>query len=429
VSQLKMKRRSFTEYTLDMFLNSADKDHTEVYHFNQWRDQVVGANQYTFEVPHLGAQRPQVTVERTGGEKLDLISFASYNYLGYSYHPAVIAAAKEALDQYGLGATGSPLLNGTFSIHHTLEDRIVEFMGLPGLGVSLFSSGYGANVGVVSAFVHKGDYVILDRLSHASLVDGAILSQANIKFFKHNNVEHLELVLNRIDHKVARILICVEGIYSADGDVGDLRGVIDVARKYGATVLIDEAHSLLVAGPNGRGVVEEQGVLEDAEIIIATFSKAFGGVGGCLIAKKELTRYINYYARSRMFSCAIDPATTGGLIKALELGAGPDGHAKRQRIKNNAVYLRSLLDGKVDIGASYSWVIPVVYGQEQITIPLSDYLQREGLDTSLMMFPAVPRNQARVRLFVTSEHTRDQMDRCAEVMLGAADKFGFGLTD
>ncbi len=419
----------YTDYTFDMFLNSMGKDHAEVTQFNEWRRQVLAADMYTFQIPHLNAQRPDVSVRRVSGEQLDLISFANYNYLGYSYHPEVIAAAKQALDTYGLGATGSPVLNGTFQVHEVLEQKIVEFFGMPGYGVSLFSSGYGANLGVVSSFVHKGDYVVLDRLSHASLVDGAILSQASIKLFRHNDVDHLERVLSRIDYQNSRILVCTEGVYSADGDTGPVRDIVKVAKKYGAMVLDDEAHSCLIAGENGRGIAEEQGILEDVDLIVLTFSKSFGGVGGCLFARQELTNYVNWYARSRMFSCALDPAVTGGLIKVMDLAAGPDGKEKRQRIRSNAEYMRSKLKGHVDIGSSQSWIIPVIFGEEHIQIPMSDYLQRQGLDTSLMSFPAVPKNQSRIRLFVTSEHNKEQIDFGAEVIIKAAKKFGFLLED
>lgn len=419
--------QEYTDYTLDMFSRSVGRDHAEIRQFAKWRKLVEGADSYTFEVPHLAAQRPNVSVRRESGEEFDLISFASYNYLGYSYHPEVLAAAREALELYGLGATGSPLLNGTFQIHKLLEERIVDFFGQDGYGVSLFSSGYGANVGVISAFIHKGDHVVLDRSSHASLIDGAVLSQGKISLFRHNDVEFLEKVLKRLDYKNSRILVCCEGVYSTDGDYGDLKAIGEMSKKYGATVLVDEAHSLLVAGENGRGVCEEKGVLDQVDMIIGTFSKSFGGVGGCLYAKKDITNYVNYYARSRMFSCALDPAVTGGLVKALELAAGQDGRRKRKRIIDNTNYLRSKLEGKVDIGSSTSWIIPVIYGDERLTLPLSDYLQREGIDISLMMFPAVPKNRSRIRAFVTSEHTLEQLDKGAEVLLKAADKFGFLL--
>ena len=188
---------------------------------------------------------------------------------------------------------------------------------------------------------------------------------------------------------------------------------------------MDEAHSLLVAGENGRGVCEEQDVLSEADMIIATFSKSFGGVGGCIYANKKITNYMNYYARSRMFSCALDPGVTGGLIKSIELAGGVDGKERRKRLNYNANYLREKLKGHVDIGTSSSWIIPVIYGDERLTLPLSDYLQREGIDISLMMFPAVPKNRSRIRAFVTSEHKKEQLDKGSDIILRAAEKYKF----
>lgn len=423
----KSDQPSYTEYTLDMFARSIGKDHAEIIQFNNWRKDILRANKHSFETPHLSAQRPLVRIRRHDGVEADLISFANYNYLGYSYHPEVLAAAKTALDTYGLGATGSPVLNGTFDLHNRLEKSITDFFGQEGYGVSLFTSGYGTNVGLISSYIHKGDFIVLDRSCHASLVDGALLSQGKIMLFKHNDPEHLERVLKRIQNGNARIMVCMEGIYSSDGDYGNLKDIITVAKKYDAVTLVDEAHSLLVAGKNGRGVVEEQGVLGEADMIVGTFSKSFGGVGGCVYAKTEIIQYVNYYARARMFSCAMDPAVTGGLIKVLELAGGEDGRLKRKRIIDNANYLRSLLHGKVDIGQSRSWVIPIIYGSERLTVPVGDFLQKNGLDISLMMFPAVPKNQSRIRAFVTSEHTREQLERGAEIILKAARKYDFLL--
>ena len=416
---------NYTDYTLDMFSRSSGKDEAEIQEFHRFVSALIRHNQYCFEVPHLEAQKPETMVERSSGEQFNLLNFASYNYLGYSYHPEVIEAAKEALDLYGLGATGSPVLNGTFDLHRKLEDEIVKFYGLPGYGASIFSSGYGANLGVVSAYCHRGDYIVLDRSSHASLIDGALLSQGKIKLFKHNDADHLRWVLNRIKADDARALVCVEGIYSTDGDYGALKEITRAAKEFDATVLVDEAHSFLVAGENGRGVAEEEDVLADVDMIVNTFSKSMGGVGGCVYAREEMCRYINYYARSRMFSCALDPAVTGGLIKVLELAQTEEGRKKRERIISNADHLRKRLEGKVDIGTSKSWVIPIIYGDERLTIPLSDHLQRNGLDVSLMMFPAVPKNKSRIRAFVTSEHTIDQLDRAADIIIEAAQKFGF----
>ncbi len=423
----KESRPSYTEFTLDMFSRSSGKNHSEIKQFNQWRDDIIKADKYTFETPHLTPQTPEISVRRIHGDEHNLVNFSSYNYLGYANHPEVIQAAKDALDTFGLGATGSPLLNGTFDIHKKLEQSLTSFFGQQGYGISLFSSGYGANIGVVSSYIHKGDYVVLDHSSHASLIDGAVMSQGTIKLFRHNDAEFLERILKRISKENRRILVCVEGVYSTDGDYGNLKDIVTVTKNYGASILVDEAHSLLIAGATGKGVVEEFDVLADVDLLIGTFSKSFGGIGGCVYAKNDLINYMNYYARSRMFSCALDPAVTGGIIKALELASGTDGDEKRIRIIENADYLRSLLKDKVDIGTSHSWVIPIIFGDERKSLPLGDYLMKRGYDFSIMMFPAVKKNKSIIRAFVTSEHTKEQLDGCAEALIDASKEFNFNL--
>ena len=423
----KDSRPSYTEFTLDMFSRSSGKNHSEIKQFNQWRNDIIEADKYTFETPHLTPQTPEISVRRIHGDEHDLVNFSSYNYLGYANHPDVIEAAKDALDAFGLGATGSPLLNGTFDIHKKLENSLTSFFGQQGYGVSLFSSGYGANIGVVSSYIHKGDYVVLDHSSHASLIDGAVMSQGTVKLFRHNDAEFLERILKRISKENRRILVCVEGVYSTDGDYGNLKDIVTVSKNYGASILVDEAHSLLIAGKTGKGVVEEFDVLADVDLLIGTFSKSFGGIGGCVYAKNDLINYMNYYARSRMFSCALDPAVTGGIIKALELASGTDGDQKRKRIIDNADYLRSLLKDKVDIGTSQSWVIPIIFGDERKSLPLGDYLMKRGYDFSIMMFPAVKKNKSIIRAFVTSEHTKEQLKGCAEALIDASKEFDFGI--
>ena len=423
----KESRPSYTEFTLDMFSRSSGKNHSEIKQFNQWRDDIIEADKYTFETPHLTPQTPEISVRRIHGDEHDLVNFSSYNYLGYANHPEVIQAAKDALDKFVLGATGSPLLNGTFDIHKKLEQSLTSFFGQQGYGISLFSSGYGANIGVVSSYIHKGDYVVLDHSSHASLIDGAVMSQGTIKLFRHNDAEFLERILKRISKENRRVLVCVEGVYSTDGDYGNLKDIVTVTKNYGASILVDEAHSLLIAGATGKGVVEEFDVLADVDLLIGTFSKSFGGIGGCVYAKNDLINYMNYYARSRMFSCALDPAVTGGIIKALELASGTDGDEKRKRIIENADYLRSLLKDKVDIGTSHSWVIPIIFGDERKSLPLGDYLMKRGYDFSIMMFPAVKKNKSIIRAFVTSEHTKKQLEGCAEALIDASKEFNFGI--
>ena len=417
--------REYHRYSYDMFLGSNGVDVNEATRFASWVNSASADGVWAFEAPRLGAQRTNVRLRRESGDEIEVVNFSAYNYLGYGYHPEVIAAAKDALDCYGLGAASSPVISGTMAIHKEFEERLTAFMGLPDRGVSLFSSGYGANLGTVGALLKPGGYVVLDRSAHMSLLEGAQLSRAKILYFRHNDAGHLEELLKGIADGHTRILVCMEGVYSADGDFGRVRDLAQVAKRYGAKTLVDEAHSMLLAGPTGRGVCEQDDALDLVDLIVMTFSKSFSGIGGALVARKAITQYVNWYARCRMFSCALDPAVTGGMLKVLELAQSDDGAARRARIRENAAYLRSILAGQVNIGTSKSWIVTAFYGKERHTLSLNDYLQREGLDTSIMQFPAVPKNEARIRLFVTSEHTREQMDYAARIVVKAADKFGF----
>lgn len=404
----------YYDYTYDMFIASIDGEQSEAARFSEWLDAAIADNVYSFELPRLSGQTPLVRARKSDGRELELLNFSSYNYLGYATHPSVIEAAKAALDRYGLGAASSPVQAGTSDLHVKLEQRLLEFLDLPDRAASIFSSGYAVNSGTISAVMKRRHHIVIDKSAHMSILEGAQLARSKVHYFDHNDVAQLEAILKQIDGD-ARTLVCVEGVYSADGDRGNLAEIVPMAKRYGAHVLVDEAHSFLLAGKRGRGIAEEQGVLEQVDYFVTTFSKGLGGVGGAMIAKKELARYVNWYARCRMFSCALDPAVTAGVTRALELGMSGDGADRRGRLHHNAAFLRQQLAG-VNIGRSSSWIVPVIYGPENLTIPLADKLQRAGLDGSVMSFPAVPVNEARVRLFVTSEHTEAQLARCAQII-------------
>ncbi|HGY5535229.1 MAG TPA: aminotransferase class I/II-fold pyridoxal phosphate-dependent enzyme, partial [Prochlorococcus sp.] len=283
----------------------------------------------------------------------------------------------------------------------------------------------GVNTGTISAYMEYGTYVIVDELVHTSIWEGARLSKAKILIFKHNDMRDLKKILNSIKNKNVRKLICCEGVYSADGDKANLKDIVKLAKKYHAKTLVDEAHSIMVAGQNGRGVSEELGILEQVDFFILTFSKAFCALGGALIAKKELTRYVDWFAKNRMFSAGIPPSVVGGIIKALDLGSSLDGQEKRIKIMDNAKLMMSLLKDKINILDSESWIIPIMYYDEKITLKLSDFLQRNGMDAGMMSYPSVPHNQARIRLFVTSEHTKEQIREGSIILIKAAKAFNF----
>ncbi len=425
----KKPRPEYFDFTYDMFISSLEGEESEILRFSKWVDAAKADGLYSYEVPRLEAQKTEVRVRRPDGTRFTLLNFSSYNYLGYGLDPSVIQAAKDALDQYGLGACSSPVQAGTLQVHTILEDKLAAFIGLPNRGVSLFSTGYGVNTGTISAVMKRGHHIVIDGSAHMSIVEGAQLARSKVHFFEHNNPDNLETVLKEIGADAQRVLVCTEGVFSADGDFGALDRIVPLAKSYGAEVLVDEAHSFLLCGSHGRGVAEKMGVLDKIDYLVVTFSKAMGGVGGALIASREITRYVNWYARCRMFSAAIDPAVTAGVTRALELASGSDGDKRRERLHKNAALLRSLLRDKVAIGRSESWIVPVIFGSESLTIPLSDWLQRQGLEGSAMSYPAVPMNEARLRLFVTSEHSEEQIGRCAEIIVRAGEEFMFSRAD
>ena len=424
----------YTRQTLDTFSSADETAYGEIDRFSQWVQDASADNAYPLEAYRTDTQDTAVQIQRMDGSALDVLSFASYSfYLGYSRHPDVITAAKDALDQYGLGSGSSPLIGGRLELHMALEQAVVDFMGLPDRSVSIFPSGFGANTGTISAFVKPGDTIVFDEVCHASLTEGAQLSGADVRLFRHNDADHLASILQRIrarpDGAAIRILVGMEGCYSADGDYGKLDQLVPIAKHYGAKVLVDEAHSMLMIGPEGRGMAAEMGVLEEVDLLMITFSKAFGGIGGACYAPKKIAQYLNFFAKSRMFSCALDPAVTAGVTRVLEMAGNADGDARRTRLLANGKRLRSLLRGRVNIGLSESWIVPVIFGEDALTLPVLDYIQRHGLDAGVMQYPAAPPGQARLRFFVTSEHTEEQLVRAAEVIRGAAVEFDFCLND
>jgi glycine C-acetyltransferase len=415
----------YLETTYDMFIASMEGPHGEALKFDAWVQALKTHGIYSFEAPRLEAQRPVLRAQRTDGTPLRLLNLSSFNYLGYAYHPEVIAAAKAALDTYGLGACSSPIQAGTLGVHAQLEAALLDFIDLPGRGVALFSAGYSVNTGSIAALMKRRQHIVMDRACHMSILEGAQLSRANLHYFEHNDPSDLERILKEIAPTGRRILVCTEGVFSADGDTAPLREIVSLAKQYGAQVLVDEAHSFGVAGPRGRGVAEAEGVLDQIDYLVVTFSKAFGGVGGALIARHEVAQYVRWYAKSRAFSTGLDPAVAGGVTRALQLAKTEDGQRRRDSVKRNAAFLLERLRGRVNTGSTGSWIVPVIFGPSKLSLPLCDWMQRKGQEASVMTFPAVPPNQGRLRLFVTSEHTEADLALAADNVLEAASLFGF----
>lgn len=423
------KEGDFDNYSYDLFLSGAGTELTEGSRFAEWVQKARAERLYAFEAPRLAAQRTSTRLRREDGAEYDVLNFSSYNYLGYGVEPTVVEAAKEALDRWGLGAASSPAVSGYMDLHVRLEGMLADAYNVYGhdYGATVFSSGYGVNLGAIPAIIKQDGYVVLDAEAHMSLVEGAKLSGGRIRYFRHNDADHLRQVLGEVCDGKTRVLVCLEGVYSASGDIGAVRTLGEIAKERGAMVLVDEAHSSLLMGDKALGVVEHENALDVVDFIVLTFSKAFGAVGGALLCPRELVPYFNWFSRTRFFSCALDPAVTGGLIRVCELGFGPDGDQRRRRLHENAARLRRQLEGRVPVSDSRTWLLPVIFGADDLMLKVYDWLQSRGLDTSVMGFPATPKNQARARIFVTSEHTAEQLDRAADLLAEAGETFGFAL--
>lgn len=339
------------------------------------------------------------------------LNFCSYNYLGYSQHPEVIREVQKASEFYGTGAVSAPLLSGYYGITQKLERAIAEFKNKE--DAIIFPTGYGANLGVLSCLLKKGDVAVLDILSHASIYDGVRLAGADIKVFSHNSAEHLEIVLKNL--KGRRVVVCLEGVYSMDGDLVRLPEIVEVCKRYNATVLLDEAHATLLFGENGRGVAEHFGLEDKIDITVGTFSKSFGAIGGFATGDKKLITYLRMFARSYVFSCAMAPHTAAGILKVLELYKADKSNLKKMW-ENTRYMQRRLKEEGFDTGDSESQVIPIIVGSDLKLRDISRYIYDKGLYTGVVTFPAVSNKRTRLRLSMSSNHTKEQMDSCIAIV-------------
>jgi len=377
--------------------------------FTNWMR--VGAWAVELYEPELLGTADARTMINYGGKPRPVINLCSYNYLGLANHPGVIAAAHEALRTHGLGACGSPMLSGMTDLHRELERRVAKFLGRE--DAMLFNSGFGGALGTISGLLRKTDVAILDNRSHLSLRDGAVLSRCHTEKFEHNDPVSLDTALTR--QKGRRQLVIVEGIYSMDGDFGNLKQLIEVAESHGASVFVDEAHSMLACGEHGRGAAEKFGVEDRIPLVYGTFSKAFGALGGFVAGSKETLQYLRFYAHPYVYSCALPPVVIAAILKALELGnSQPE---LRAQLWENAEYFHAQLRGLgIDTGASTTYVMPIVIGDRERMYRLGHDLRRRGLWVAPVDYPAVPQSRICFRACVTAKHTRADLDEALNIL-------------
>jgi glycine C-acetyltransferase len=365
-----------------------------------------------FQQQFLAAPRPDTEVLGLDGVRRRIINMTSYNYLGLSSHPEVIQAAKEALDRYGLGASGAPLLSGTFDLHVQFARQLAAFKQKE--DCLLYSSGLGGNLGAIQGLLRKGDVLILDEKCHKSLIDGGTLSGAKMLFFQHNDPASLDSMLEKSRGK--RVLVAFEGVYSMDGDLVRLPEILEVCKQHKAATYIDEAHSTLMFGPNGRGVAEHFGLEHEIGMSFGTLSKSFGGVGGFVCSNAGIINYLKGYSSPWNFSCAPSPPVVAGLMKALEVATRDS--SLRDALWANVKYLaKGLRDLKLDLGNSESQVIPIIIGSSgEKLMNFAAEIQRRGLFLQPVDFPAVPAESRRFRISVSSQFTREQMDTALNII-------------
>ena len=341
------------------------------------------------------------------------LMFGSNNYLGLTFDPAVMAAAREAILEYGTGTTGSRTANGTLALHEALEQDMADWFGKQ--HALIFSTGYQANLSIIGGLCGPDDVILIDGDSHASIYDATRQTASQVVAFRHNSPESLRKKLERLPKGQRNRLVVVEGLYSIRGDVAPLRELVEVARAYGAYVMVDEAHSLGTFGPTGLGVAEAQGILDQVDFIVGTFSKSLAGVGGVCVSDHKELRALHFLARAYVFTASGSPANVASVRAAVRvIRERPE---LRDQLWSNVWHLRDGLRqlGYV-IGETESPIVPIFTGEEQRTIALWQELLAEGLYVNLIVPPGCPRDECVLRASCSSAHTPQQIEKALAIL-------------
>lgn len=367
--------------------------------------EIQAAGLYPYFKPISDSEDTSVVIE---GQKR--IMLGSNNYLGLTHHPKVLEAAGRALHRYGSGCTGSRFLNGTLDLHGQLEASLAEFLGKEDCLV--FSTGYQANLGLISGLIGRGDLVYLDKLDHASIVDGAKMSYGETLRFTHGDLPGLDRMIERT-RGTKGAMIVVDGVYSMEGDIANVPELVRISRKYGIALALDDAHSIGVLGPKGDGTAAHFGMTDEVDLIAGTFSKSLASIGGFVAGSENVIHFLKHHCRPLIFTASLPPANTAGVLAALEvLKTEPE---RRTALWANTHRLINGMRGLgYDIGETETPIIPVQIGPMETTFVFWRKLFDAGVFTNPVMPPAVPPSQCRLRTSVMATHSFEQIDFCLE---------------
>ena len=349
-----------------------------------------------------------------------VLMFGSNSYLGLTNHPKIKEASKKAIDKYGTGCAGSRFLNGTLDIHIELENRLAAYVGKP--AAVLFSTGFQVNLGVLSCVTGRNDYLILDEYDHASLIDGSRLSFSKVIKYGHNDMQDLERKLSILPEEAVKLIV-VDGIFSMEGDIVKLPEIVELSDKYGANIMVDDAHSLGVIGKLGAGTASHFGLTDDVDLIMGTFSKSLASLGGFIASDAETIDYLKHRARSLMFSASMTPGSVASVIAALDIiETEPE---RIQKLWDNTNYaMKLLLDEGFDLGPTESPILPIYVRDNEKTFLVTKYLQEAGIFVNPVVSPAVPSDSSLLRFSLMATHTFDQIDEAVEKIAKAFKEVG-----
>ena len=346
----------------------------------------------------------QDTVVKMNGK--DVLMFGSNSYLGLTNHPKLKEASKAAIDKYGLGCAGSRFLNGSLDIHTELEEKLANFVGKD--EAIVFSSGYKANLGAISSVLTRHDYVILDDLNHACIIDGARLSFGRTMKYRHKDMASLEKVLQRCNADRVKLIV-TDGVFSMEGDIAPLPAMVELAKKYNANIMVDDAHSLGVLGTGGKGTSDHFGLADNVDIIMGTFSKSLASIGGFIAADKDTINFMKHTARSFIFSASIAPANAASVIAALDVM-----EEEPERIDNLWDNTRYTMDALrsigLETGPTETPIIPIYVRDDEKTFVLTTMLQQAGVFVNPVISPAVSSEDSLIRFSLMATHTKKQID-------------------